>query len=58
MGKEVMIWRSGIDWIEKKQIDNMIEGTPVSLEKSFKSKDVVLIKETISKAKFIGIRGL
>lgn len=56
-GKPVMIWGSGLDWIEKNNLDLLINDQLLSMEQNFKQKDIEVLDEVIEKALFVGIRG-
>lgn len=56
-GKSVIIWGTGLDWIEKKNLDLLLEDKLFSLEQNFKQKDIEVLEEVIEKALFIGVRG-
>ncbi|WP_404427225.1 polysaccharide pyruvyl transferase family protein [Ureibacillus chungkukjangi] len=56
-GKPVAIWGSGIDWIEKKNLDLLENNQLKSMEQNFKQKDVEVLEEVIEKASFVGVRG-
>lgn len=56
-GKSVIIWGSGLDWIEKQNLDLLIEDKLLSLEQNFKQKDIDVLDEVIEKALFVGVRG-
>ncbi|MDP9743320.1 UNVERIFIED_ORG: polysaccharide pyruvyl transferase WcaK-like protein [Bacillus sp. B2I3] len=57
LGKDVFIWGSGLDWITKEQLDIINSGQSLSLEKTFTEKDIILFRETLEKAAFVGVRG-
>lgn len=56
-GKSVAIWGSGVDWIEKKNLDLLISDQLHSLEQNFQKKDIEILEEVIEKAWFVGVRG-
>ncbi|MDQ7861189.1 hypothetical protein RCO48_09380 [Peribacillus frigoritolerans] len=56
LGKDVFIWGSGLDWITKEQLDNINSGQSFSLEKTFTEKEIILFRETLEKAAFVGVR--
>ncbi|MFU7592303.1 polysaccharide pyruvyl transferase family protein [Priestia sp. RMT2NF4] len=56
-GKNVIIWGSGIDRINKHQLDKIVAGKFPALIKEFKAEDVTMLKHIFSKAKFAGVRG-
>ncbi|WP_338473089.1 polysaccharide pyruvyl transferase family protein [Niallia sp. XMNu-256] len=56
-GKSVIIWGSGLDWIEENHLELLLEGQLTSLEQNFKQKDIVVLEEVIEKALFVGVRG-
>lgn len=57
LGKDVFIWGSGLDWITKEQLDIINSGQSFSLEKTFTEKEIILFRETLEKAAFVGVRG-
>ncbi|AUO13967.1 polysaccharide pyruvyl transferase family protein [Priestia megaterium] len=57
LGKDILIWGSGMDWVEKEQLDKMLAGEQVSLRTLFTEKDGALIKDVFNRASFAGIRG-
>ena len=56
-GKSVAIWGSGLDWIEKHNLDLLINHQLSSLENNFKQKDVEVLEDVINRALFVGVRG-
>jgi len=56
-GKSIIIWGSGLDWIEKHNLDLLVEDQLGSLEQNFKQKDIEVLDEVIDKALFVGVRG-
>lgn len=56
-GKSVIIWGSGLDWIEKRNLDLLAENKLDSMEQNFKQKDIEVLDEVIEKALFVGVRG-
>ncbi len=57
LGKDILIWGSGMDWVEKEQLDKMLAGENISLRKLFTEKDGELMKDVFNRASFAGIRG-
>ena len=57
LGKSVAIWGSGLDWIEKKNLDLLINDQLDSLDQNFKQKDVEVLEEVIENSVFAGVRG-
>ncbi|MEW4240012.1 polysaccharide pyruvyl transferase family protein [Priestia megaterium] len=55
--KDILIWGSGMDWVEKEQLDKMLAGENVSLSKLFTEKDGELMKDVFNRVSFAGIRG-
>ncbi|MGN7479327.1 polysaccharide pyruvyl transferase family protein [Solibacillus silvestris] len=56
-GKSVLIWGSGIDWIEETNLDLLINDRLYSLEQNFKQKDIDVLEEVLEHALFVGVRG-
>ena len=56
-GKKVIIWGSGLDWLEKRNLDLLKNNRLNSLEQNFKQKDIEVLDEVIEKALFVGVRG-
>ena len=56
-GKSVIIWGSGLDWIEKSNLDLLTSDKLFSLEQNFKQKDIDVLDEVITRALFVGVRG-
>lgn len=56
-GKSVVIWGSGLDWIEKPNLDLLINDQLTNLERNFKQKDIEVLDEVIENALFVGVRG-
>ncbi|PGY48502.1 polysaccharide pyruvyl transferase family protein [Priestia megaterium] len=57
LGKDILIWGSGMDWVEKEQLDKMLAGENISLRKLFTEKDGELMKDVFNRVSFAGIRG-
>ncbi|MEH7469435.1 polysaccharide pyruvyl transferase family protein, partial [Priestia megaterium] len=57
LGKDTLIWGSGMDWVEKEQLDKMLVGENISLRKLFTEKDGELMKDVFNRVSFAGIRG-
>lgn len=57
MGKTVLVWGSGVDWIGKKELDLLRSDTPTTLTMNFKEQDSAMMQETFDAAAFTGIRG-
>lgn len=57
LGKDVFVWGSGLDWIEKQQLDQILAGEAPNLERNFPQKDAELIRDTLARANFVGVRG-
>ncbi len=55
--KSVIIWGSGLDWIEKQNLDLLINDKLLSLEQKFKQKDIEVLDEVIDRELFVGVRG-
>lgn len=56
-GKSVIIWGSGIDWVEKANLDLLTNDKLSSLEQNFKQQDIDVLDEVIERAVFVGVRG-
>ena len=56
-GKSIAIWGSGLDWIEKSNLDLLTNDQLSSLEQNFKQKDIELLEDVIENALFVGVRG-
>lgn len=56
-GKSVLIWGSGLDWIEEHTLDLLVNNQLSSLEQNFKQKDVDVLEEVLEHAIFVGVRG-
>ncbi|EIT86680.1 hypothetical protein A374_03879 [Fictibacillus macauensis ZFHKF-1] len=57
-GKKVMIWGSGIDWLEEQQLAALLsEEKPTSIASHFSAKDTQLMQEAIGHAHYAGVRG-
>lgn len=56
-GKSVVIWGTGLDWIEKPNLDLLTNDKLNSMEQNFKQKDVEVLDEVIEAALFVGVRG-
>lgn len=56
-GKSVIIWGTGIDWIEKRNLDLLLNDKLDSLEQNFQQKDIDVLDEVIERALFVGVRG-
>ena len=57
VGKSVVIWGSGIDWIEKSNLGLLTNDQLSSLEQNFKQKDIDVLEDVIENALFVGVRG-
>ncbi|MER2171634.1 MAG: polysaccharide pyruvyl transferase family protein, partial [Psychrobacillus psychrodurans] len=56
-GKSVLIWGSGLDWIEEPTLELLLNNQLTSLEKNFKQKDVDVLEDVLEQALFVGVRG-
>mgnify|MGYP005609463843 FL=1 len=56
-GKSIAIWGSGLDWIEKANLDLLKTDQLSSLEQNFKQKDIDVLEDVIENALFVGVRG-
>lgn len=56
-GKSVLIWGSGLDWIEEPTLNLLLNNQLSSLEQNFKQKDVEVLEEVLEHALFVGVRG-
>lgn len=56
-GKSVLIWGSGLDWIEESNLNLLINDQLTSLEQNFKQKDIAVLEEVLEHALFVGVRG-
>lgn len=56
-GKSVLIWGSGLDWIEESNLNLLINDQLTSLEQNFKQKDIDVLEEVLEHALFVGVRG-
>ncbi|PVE74491.1 polysaccharide pyruvyl transferase family protein [Priestia megaterium] len=57
LGKDILIWGSGMDWVEKEQLNKMLAGENISLRTLFTEKDGELMKDVFNRVSFAGIRG-
>lgn len=55
--KEVMIWGSGLDWLEKKRMKMLLQGKVPSYERLFADDYARRLAEVVEHAKFVGVRG-
>ncbi len=57
LGKKIMIWGTGVDWIGKQQLEKLLQNEPIDLKENFKDKDKELLQRVLEKASFVGVRG-
>lgn len=56
-GKSVLIWGSGLDWIEEPTLNLLLNNQLSSLEQNFIQKDIDVLEEVLEHALFVGVRG-
>ncbi|MGD6969305.1 polysaccharide pyruvyl transferase family protein [Rossellomorea vietnamensis] len=56
-GKKVIIWGTGIDWIEKEDLELIEKGRCINLYKYFSKGHCEKLVEVIEHAEFAGVRG-